>query len=312
MSKPLKPLAGTDRLDLLETFVRIVDAGSLSAAARLQGTTQPTISRRLQQLEGLMGLRLLTRSTHATKLTEDGERCYEHAKELLERWHAIEADLRGVQDSPRGLLRVMVPSVFGQSQLLAPLVTLLKQHPEVSVQWLLSDRMPDFVAEGLDCAVRIGAVDAPGLVAIRLAALPRFVVSAPGLWGGGPPPADPEALAQLPWLALDTFYRDEVLLHHVKTGAARRFAIHPRLYTDHLYALCNAAMAGLGVGIASAWAVTEPLADGRLVQLAPDWVAPPLPISLVYPPARFHPARLKAFIQLMRAHVPGIAGVQPP
>ena len=301
---------GSDRLDLLETFVRIVEAGSLSAAAQQQGTTQPTVSRRLQQLERLMGLRLLQRSTHVMNLTEDGERCYEHAKDLLERWRAIESDLRGVQDSPRGNLRVLVPSVFGQQQLIPPLVEFLSQHPDVSVEWLLHDRMPDFIAENIDCAIRIGAVDAPGLVAIRLAELPRIVVAAPGLLGDGPLPDDPAALARLPWIALNTFYRNEVVLQHAQSGETQRFAIRPRLSTDHLHALCNAALAGLGVGIASAWAVADALSDGRLIQLAPDWSAQPLPISLVYPPARFRPARLRAFIQMMRDYLPQVPGVR--
>ena len=304
-----KPSNGTDRLDLLETFVRIVEAGSLSAAAQQQATTQPTISRRLQQLERLMGLHLLQRSTHVMKLTEDGERCYGHAKELLERWQAIEADLRGVQDEPRGKLRVLVPTVFGQQQLIPPLVQFLQQHPHVSVEWLLHDRLPDFIAEGIDCAIRIGSVDTPNLVAIRLAMLPRIVVAAPGIWGTGPTPADPTALASLPWLALNTFYRDEVVLHHAQSKETRHINIHPRLSTDHLRALCNAALAGLGVCIASTWSVAEALKEGRLVQLAPEWTAPSLPISLVYPPARLQPARLRAFVQVMREYLPGVEGV---
>jgi len=303
---------GTDRLDLLETFVRIVEAGNLSLAAQQQGMTQPTISRRLQQLERLVGLRLLQRSTHDMRVTEDGERCYAHAKELLERWQVIESDLRGGQDSPRGNLRVLVPSVFGQQQLIPPLVEFMGRYPGVSVEWLLHDRMPDFIAEAIDCAVRIGVVDVPGLVAIRLAELPRIVVAAPGLWGDGPCPTDPEDLARLPWLALNTFYRDEVVLHHAQRRETRQFAIRPRLSTDHLRALCNAILAGLGVGIVSTWAVADALDEGRLVQLAPDWTAPPLPISLVFPPARFLPDRLTAFIRLMRDYLPRIPGVQPP
>jgi len=302
----------TDRLALLQTWVRIVEAGSLSAAAQQLGTTQPTVSRRLQLLERQLGLRLLQRSTHAMKVTEDGQRCYEHAKALLERWDAIESDLRGVQDAPRGLLRVLAPTVFGQQQLMPPLVEYLRRYPEASVEWRLQDRLPDFISEGIDCAVRIGPVDEPGVVAIRLAELPRIVVAAPGLWGDGPPPETPQALARLPWLALSTFYRDEVTLYPCGAGEAQRFAIQPRLSTDHLHALCQAALAGLGVGIASTWAVADALDQGRLVQLAPQWRAPPLPISLVHPPGRWQPARLRAFIALMREHLPRVPGVQAP
>ena len=107
------------RLDDLTVFVRTADRGSLSAAAVQLGSTQPTISRRLQWLEKLLGLRLLQRSTHAMKLTADGERCYAHAKALLESWAAVEADLRGAKDQPRGHLRVLAPHAFGQELLVA-------------------------------------------------------------------------------------------------------------------------------------------------------------------------------------------------
>ena len=111
----------SDRIELIQTFVRIVQAGSLSAAAAQLGTTQPTISRRLQLLERSLGLRLLQRSTHAMKLTEDGERCYERALDLLAGWESFEFDLRGAATQASGSLRVVVPHAFGQKQLIGPL-----------------------------------------------------------------------------------------------------------------------------------------------------------------------------------------------
>lgn len=302
---------GKDRLALLQTFVRIVDAGSLSAAATQLGVTQPTISRRLQSLERLLGLRLLQRSTHAMKLTEDGERCFEHARGMVERWQAIEADLQGAADTPRGLLRVLAPSAFGQEQLIAPLANYLRRHPQVSVEWLLNDRLPDFVAEGIDCAVRVGPVDEPGLVAIHLADLPRLVVAAPTLLGEGAPPATPDDLRDLPWLAQHHFYREEVALTRRDDGRQVRFAIRPRLITDSLHALRNAALAGVGVTILSAWVAADDLSAGRLVRLVPQWVAPTLPIHLVHAPLRFPPARLRRFIELMREHMPRLVEVTP-
>ncbi|MGC3962895.1 MAG: LysR family transcriptional regulator [Rhodocyclaceae bacterium] len=310
MTTPATP--GTDRLELLQTFVRIVEAGSLSAAARLLGTTQPTISRRLMMLEQTLGLRLLQRSTHAMKLTEAGERCYEHARDLLETWQAIEADLRDDKDAPRGTLRVVVPHAFGQEQLIAPMAEYLQQHPEVSVEWLLHDRQPDFIADGIDCAIRVGAVDDPSLVAIRLAEVPRIVVARPGLWGAGDPPEHAKDLAHLPWLALRTYYRDEVVLMHASSGEQQRFPIRPRMSTDSLYALRNAAIGGLGACIVSAWVVADDLQRGELAHITPAWSASPLPVYLVYPHARFYPARLRAFIELIRTHMPTLSGVRAP
>ena len=294
---------GVDRIELMQTFVRIVETGSLSAAAEQMKTSQPTVSRRLQTLERLLGLRLLQRSTHVMKLTGDGERCYAHAKELLDNWKAMESDLRGTQDEPEGTLRVLVPHAFGQDQLLAPLADYLARYPHVAVEWLLHDRRPDFIAEGIDCAIQVGEVDNLSVVAIRLFEVPRIVVAAPSLVKGKTI-VSAEDLQQLPWLALRTYYRDQVVLARQTDGAEHRFAIQPRMSTDSLYALRNAAAAGLGAGIVSSWLVAEDIQQGRLVHLVPEWHAPPLPVYLVYPHARFYPARLRLFLETIRKMVP--------
>lgn len=295
---------GTDRMLLIETFVRIVEAGSLSAAAAQLGATQPTVSRRLQQLERSLAVRLLQRSTHAISLTEDGQRCYERAKELLVSWQAFESDVRGAGEELAGTLRVVAPHAFGQNQFMEALAQYLRQYPRMRVEWLLHDRLPDFIAENIDCAIKVGAVQDPSVVAVKLGEVPRSVMAAPSLLGGGPVPAHPSELAGLPWLALRTFYRDHVSLTHVETGEVANFEIQPRLSTDGLYALRKAAVLGLGAGIASAWALRDELASGQLVQLAPQWRAAPLPVYLVYAPSRLQPARLRRFIETMREHLP--------
>ncbi|RBA23091.1 LysR family transcriptional regulator [Herminiimonas fonticola] len=295
---------GVDRIELMQTFVRIVEAGSLSAAAEQLKTSQPTVSRRLQTLERALGLRLLQRSTHVMKLTEDGERCFAHAKDLLDNWKAMEADLRGTQDEPEGTLRVLVPHAFGQDQLIVPLTNYLGRFPRVSVEWLLHDRRPDFIAEGIDCAIQVGAVDNPSVIAIKLFDIPRIVVAAPQHVAGKSLPLKVEDLHNIPWLALRTFYRDEVTLTQQSNGEEHRFAIRPRMSTDSLYALRNAALAGLGAGIVSAWIVADDIAQGRLLHLAPDWRAAPLPVYLVYPYARYYPARLRLFVETIRSMMP--------
>ena len=299
MSKPVVP---ADRFELMETFLRIVDAGSLSAAAAQLGTTQPTVSRRLQALERSLGVRLLRRSTHSMTLTEDGQRCLERARELLANWHAFEAELRGAGDEPEGTLRVIAPHAFGQQQLVAPLADYLARYPRVNVEWLLHDRRPDFIAEGIDCAIQVGQVDDLGAIAIKLAEVPRIVVAAPSLVGNLPPVCTPEDLARLPWLALRPYYRTELALTAVDDGREARVTIAPRMSTDSLYALRTAAVTGVGAAIASAWLVADDLAQGRLLHIAPRWRAAPLPVYLVYPQARFHPARLRRFLDVIHAH----------
>jgi DNA-binding transcriptional LysR family regulator len=304
--------APADRIELMETFVRIVEAGSLSAAALQMGATQPTMSRRLQALERSLGLRLLQRSTHAMTLTADGERCYEGAKELIASWKAFESELRGADDEPEGLLRVIAPHAFGQQLLVGPLSDYMRAHPRVTVEWLLhdstqdrtQDSTPDFVGEGIDCAIQVGEVTDPSVVAIKLSEVPRIVVAAPSLMAGRAMPVHARELAGLPWLSARNFYRTEVLLSHVETGEAHRVSFRPRLTTDSFYALRSATVRGIGIGLMSTWMLADEIAAGRLVQLAPQWRAAALPVHLIYPPSRFHPARLRRFIEAMRAALP--------
>ncbi|MDC0721070.1 LysR family transcriptional regulator [Nannocystis bainbridge] len=294
-----------DRLQLMETFVRIVEAGSLSAAAAQLRTTQPTVSRRLKLLERSLGVRLLQRTTHVMRLTVDGERCFQRAKELLASWAAFEADLRGAQEEPEGTLRVAMPHAFGQDRFVAPMAAFLREHPRVAVEWLLRDEVRDFIAAGIDCAIQVGEPADPAVIAVKLSEVPRIVVAAPSLIAAaGAPPEDPDDLAALPWLALRTFYLSEVALTHARTGETRRLRIRPRFSTDSLFALRSAALEGLGVCVGSAWLLTQDLAQGRLLHVAPRWQAPPLPVYLTYPQARFYPSRLLRFVATMRAAVP--------
>lgn len=306
MKVPQPPAPAGDRLQLMETFVRIVEAGSLSAAAVQLRTTQPTISRRLKLLERSLGVRLLQRSTHAMRLTVDGERCFQRAKELLASWASFEADLRGAQEEPEGTLRVAMPHAFGQDKFVAPMAAFLREHPRVAVEWLLRDDVRDFIAAGIDCAIQVGEPADPSVVAIKLSEVPRIVVAAPSLVGAAGVPEDAADLAALPWLALRTFYVNEVALTHASTGETWRLRIRPRFSTDSLYALRTAALEGLGVCVGSAWLLAQDLAQGTLLHLAPRWQAASLPVYLTYPQARFYPSRLLRFVAKMREAVPDL------
>ncbi|WP_065648517.1 MULTISPECIES: LysR family transcriptional regulator [Pantoea] len=305
-------LTSTDRIALMQTFIRIVESGSLSAAARQLSITQPTISRRLQALEHYLGLKLILRTTHALKLTDDGERCYTQARQLMATWYALEDELTGSHDEPAGTLRVRAPHAFGQDQLITPLVTWLQRYPRLNVEWMLNDRTPDFIRENIDCAIQVGAPDDPGIVAVLLAEVPRIVVAAPALLAAHPPVTQTDELAQLPWLALTSFYRNEIALQRVSDSAMVSLAIAPRLASDSLYAVRKAALAGMGAAVVSSWVVQDDLASGALVQLLPAWQAPPLPVWLTYPWASYYPARLRHFFTLIKAVMPQLLGTRPP
>jgi DNA-binding transcriptional LysR family regulator len=297
--------AAADRIALLETFVRIVEAGSLSAAAPLLHTTQPTVSRRLRALEEALGVQLLQRTTHGMRLTTEGERCFERARVLLANWSAFEEDIGSAKAEPEGLLRVAVPHAFGQDKFVTPLAAFLRAHPRIDVDWLLMDDVSDALSRGIDCAIQVGDPRDPGVVAVRLAAVRRVVVGSPSL-ARRARIREPQALTRLPWLALRTYYRNELVLTHPGSGESRTIRIQPRFSTDSLYALRSAALHGLGVCAASAWVVADDIARGDLVQLAPEWQCAPLPIWITYTHAPHYPSRLLRFIAAMRAAVPPI------
>ncbi|WP_211446009.1 LysR family transcriptional regulator [Enterobacter mori] len=307
----MKRVERIDRVELMRTFVRIVETGSLSAAARQLSTTQATVSRRLQSLETLLGARLLLRTTHATRLTDDGERCYQHARRVIDSWLALEDEVGQAEDEPVGVLRVRAPHAFGQEQLLKPLTDFLQRYPQLSVEWMLNDKSVDFLSDNIDCAIRVGAEVDPATVSVQLAEVPRSIVASPALLARFPKVSNPEDLQALPWIAISTFYQRHVELFD---GAAQptRIAITPRLSTDSLYVARNTALTGLGVALVSSWTVKEDIQEGRLIPLLPEWQPTALPVHLVYPWSRYYPARLRRFLEMMKQVMPGIAGMRKP
>lgn len=303
---------GIDRIDLMHTFIRIVESGSLSAAAQQLQTSQPTVSRRLQTLERMLGAKLLLRTTHAMKLTDDGQRCYRHAKLLIEKWSALEDELQGADEEPEGILRVRAPHAFGQDQLIAPLTDYLQRYNNMSVDWMLNDRTPDFISEHIDCMIQVGEITDPSMVAVLLAEVPRIIVASPVLLARYPEIKQVEDLAALPWVAVSTYYRKDVTLQHKVSGQSFRFDIAPRMSTDSLYAARKAAENGLGAVLVSAWIASDNIAEGSLRHILPDWGAKPLPVYLVYPYASYYPARLMKFLELIRKVMPELSGTQPP
>ncbi|WP_133010814.1 LysR family transcriptional regulator [Marinomonas flavescens] len=305
---------GIDRIEMMQTLVRIVESGSLSAAATQLGTTQPTISRRLQSLETRLGTKLIMRTTHAMKLTDDGERCYQHAKKLIENWNALEEDLKNANDEPVGMLKVRVPHAFGQDQLIVPLVQYLTDHSQITVEWMLNDHSPDFINDGIDCAVHVGEITDSAMVAILIAEVPRIVVSSPSVLSKHSPIKKVEDLNTLPWVSLSTFYRNKIVLKSTdqKGSSSYELEFAPKFITDSLYALRNTILSGIGIGVTSSWVINDDIASGKLVHLLPEWHADPLPVYLVYPYASYYPARLRKFLNLIRDVMPTLAGTRPP
>ncbi|USR65327.1 LysR family transcriptional regulator [Providencia stuartii] len=298
-----------DRLELLNTFLRIVDSGSLSSAARQLNTTQATISRRLKTLETIMGATLLFRNTHSLKLTDCGFLCYENAKQLLANWENLQDSLNVSKHSPTGLLKIRVPHAFGQIQLLESIFDFMNENTLVTVDWSLSDELPNFLKEKLDCSIYVGDKLDPNHIAIPLGEVPRIVVSSPSI-AGLDSLETVSNLSSLPWVSLSTFYKFDVTLKHMKTHQKEKINITPRFFTDNLFSLKEAVMKGLGIAVISSWMVTEELKTGKLINVAPNWESNSLPVYMLYPYATYYPERLKSFISKIKADIKNIEGIR--
>jgi DNA-binding transcriptional LysR family regulator len=299
--------SSANQLALMNTFVRVVSAGSLSAAARQLGTTQPTVSRQISNLEDIVGVQLISRSTHSLRLTDEGQRYFSYAEGMIAEMTAFEDDLRGTATEPTGYLRVQVPTAFGQDWLVEIAHDFLKTCPAVQLEWRLSDSPSKFTEEGIDCAIRVGTPKDDTVIARLLGTVHRVIAAAPSLLAKHDEISRPEELLTLPWVSLSTYYTDRLSLRD-QFGNTRELTISPKFSADHVLTTRTAAKLGIGAVLISEWAVRTDLESGDLVRLVPQWFGPPVPIYLIYPRSRYYPIKLRKFIDITRLIVPRFFG----
>ncbi|MGP1396521.1 MAG: LysR family transcriptional regulator [Inquilinaceae bacterium] len=302
MSKPL------DRLTLLETFVRIADRGSITAAARDLGLSQASASRQLKELEDRLTAQLIRRTTHALSLTPAGQDLLRDAQALIAGWDAL-ADRHGASErTVAGRLKVVAPVALGQLHLADMAVRFQLAHPGVSVIWVLEDAPIRFAEVGCDCWIKVGPVPDDTLIVRPLGRVERLIVAAPALVAhhaiGGP-----EDLAAMPCAALDPFDGGRIDLT-AKSGAEARIAPDLSLSTNNIFALHRAALLGAGFAVLPRWFVEDDLAAGRLIDVLPDWRAATLTINAAFLPARHQPKRLGLFLDALLTGVGAIPGIQ--
>ena len=300
-----------DRILLLTTWVRIVEAGSLSAAAKQLKTTQPTVSRRLQSLEQMFKCKLMLRTTHQLKLTDEGDTCYQYAKQLLEQWSILEDTVGSDTTLIKGRLRVRAPHAFGQQQLIKPLMKYLTIYPEMRIDWLLNDTSPDFLADNIDCAIHVGAITNPNVVAKLIGYVPRIIVAAPEVIKKHGDIKNISELQQWPWIAVSTFYNHELILKNTLSNELSVLGIDPILSTDNLYSALECIKGGLGIGAISSWLVKPYLLTSQLVHMAEHWQADPLPVYFVYPYSNYYSKRLRLFMEIMTIGIQQMIGIDP-
>ncbi|EIF28500.1 transcriptional regulator [Burkholderia sp. Ch1-1] len=281
----------------MSTFIRIVEAGSLSVAAKQLNTSQPTVSRHLRALENHLETQLLVRSTHRMNLTEAGRRYYEYARGLIGKMAEFEEEMRGQTFVSSGTMRVVVPTAIGQEWLIELADRYLKECPEMRIEWRLSDASVNFEEEAIDCVIRAGEPEKTSYVARPLGELRRVLAAAPSIVQRYGEIRNPEDLAELPWIAMTSYYTDKIALSD-RCDRIKCVEISPRFALDHVFGTRTAARLGIGAVLISEWIVRADFADRSLVRLLPDWRGTSLPLYAIYPKAKFYPAKLRQFVSL--------------
>ncbi len=297
-----------DRLTLLDTFARIAERGSISAAARDLGLSQASASRQLATLERRLGVRLIARTTHDQALTEAGRACLAEARGLLAGWEALAERFEEGEGALQGRLRVIAPVALGQLALAEAAAAFVRAHPNVSLRWLLDDGVVRMAEEGADLWLRVGSVPDETLTVRPLGHIERLVAAAPELLADGAP-AGPEALGALPAVAVEPFEGARVPLVNIE-GRGELITARPAVSTDSIVAARAAARAGAGWAVLPRWFIEDDLAAGRLVDLLVAWRAPTLVLNAALLPATRRPRRLAAFVDHVADAVHAIPGIE--
>lgn len=287
-----------DRLGQMEMFLRVVDRGSFSAAARDAGTTQSAASKQIQSLEERLGVRLVTRTTRSLTLTEEGRRFAEAARAAIDAARIAE-EAAAPTAAPTGVLKMAAPVGFGQLQLVRRIADYRRRYPEVGVDLQLADHFVDMIEEGIELAIRIGELSDSSLATRRIGLAKRVCVAAPAYLKRFDAPKTPEDLLAHEHI-IYTRLRDPVLRF---AGPKGEIAVEPKgkLRSDSSIAVREMALAGLGVACNPLWLYSEDLRAGRLVEVLADYAPAPMPIHAVTPARRFTPARVTAMIDLLAA-----------
>jgi DNA-binding transcriptional LysR family regulator len=301
------------KLKQLESFVSVATRGSLTAAAKAEGVAPAIMGRRLDALEGRLGVKLLVRTTRRISLTHEGSAFLEDCQRLLIDVANAEASVSAGGVKASGHLRITAPAGFGRRHV-APLVTRFReQHADVTMSLNLSDRVVDLAGEGFDCAVRVGDLPDSSLVSVRLADNRRLCVATPAYLLRHGTPQHPSELARFDCLTLSSdasqtrgwAFRDpqaEPRAGKNAPGDVLHFKPGGPLDCSDGQVLHDWCLAGYGIAWRSTWEVEAEIADGQLVAVLEDYAAPPNGIYAVFPQRKHLPLRVRLWIDFLKHH----------
>jgi len=284
-----------DRLNAMETFVTVVEAGSFSGAARRLDIGQPAVSKIIAQLEERLGVRLLLRSTRGLTPTEAGQRFYERARRSIEEADEADRVAQGAGSGLSGPLRICAAVTFARLHILPHLDKFLAEHPKLNIDVVLDDRIIDVLEQGIDVALRMGTLDDSGMTARRIAQSNRVVLGTPAYFSKAGEPCMPADLVH-----------HQAIVYGVGDGSGAwafrhgdtevSVAVSGRIRVNAAEGVRAAVLADMGVAIASEWMFGPELENGSVKRVLEEWKLPPIDLWAVYPTGRMASAKARAFI----------------
>lgn len=283
-----------NKLTAIQTFVRVAEAGSFSAAARQNGMKQSAVSQQIAALEEALGVVLLHRTTRKMALTEQGQHYLQQVRQLLSAMEELEQQLRPGTQPLHGKLHIQLPSGIGH-RLMPHLIAFQQAHPALHLNIALEDRLSDLIAEGVDVAIRLSESPPATLAARSLITVETVLVASPEWIAQNGMPETPDDLQRHPHIRFSGISPDAPL-QLVSGMTSVSVPVKSVFRSNNSEALMQALEAGLGIGGLQLLIGADALASGRLVRVLPDWRLPDRYLYAVFPDARFIPDKVRKLV----------------
>src|SRR5512146_2943606 len=300
-----------DKLQAMALFVRIVETGRIARAAQSLRIPKATATTLIQKLEASLGVKLLNRTTRRVSVTPDGAAYYTRAAAILAEVREAEEALSQRSAAPHGRVRVDAPTLIARAVIVPALPRFFARYPDIELALACNERHFDLVAEGIDCALWVGQVDDPALVARRVGFLYFVTCAAPSYIAANGQPAHPRELARhrcINHFSPRTGEAVEWIFSKEDERVRAVFPGHLALEDENGYV--SAAEAGLGIAQMPAFIVKEAMERGALDLVLADWLPEPSPLHVVYPQSRHLSRRVRVFVDWLSALIADHDGIQ--
>jgi len=292
----------TDLLNLnrLVYFTTVMETGSFTAAADRLGVAKAVVSHQIGRLEEELGATLLQRTTRRVNPTEDGRLFYDRAVIILREAEAAYGEISHGAIEPSGTLRLTAPLDYGTKMVAPVMAAYLKAYPHMHVDAIFDDAVSNLVDEQIDLGIRVGWLTDSSNQARRLGTIRQVVVASPAFAASLPLNVSPRQARSLAWVG-NAQLRGIGQWVFSRDGETVLTELNPVIMCDKSLAAHACVLAGIGLGVFPDYSVGDDIAEGRLVPVFADWTLPTGGIHAVFPPARFRPAKVRAFVELLAA-----------